>query len=249
MVHLLLAIIYLAFISLGLPDSLLGSAWPVMYPQFDVPVSSAGLISMIICLGTIVSSLNSDRFTRRFGAGMVTAVSVAMTALALFGFSVSGSFWMLCLIAIPYGLGAGGVDAALNNYVAVHYASHHMSWLHCMWGIGASVGPYVMSAALTGGWGWNVGYRIIAIFQIVLTAILFISLPLWKRRKDDTVQEQVGPALSLRQVFGIPGAKQIIVAFFAIARWSRQRFCGEAVIWYFMVECPRKLRPGLPACF
>ena len=136
MVHLLLGVIYLAFISLGLPDSLLGSAWPSMYGPFGVPVSFAGIISMIIAVGTIVSSLNSDRLTARFGPGRVTACSVALTALALFGFSLSSEFWMLCLWAVPYGLGAGSVDAALNNYVALHYASRHMSWLHCMWGRG-----------------------------------------------------------------------------------------------------------------
>lgn len=143
MIHLLLAVIYLSFISLGLPDALLGSAWPSIYPQFSVPVSYAGIISMIIAVGTIISSLQSDRLTRLLGAGKITAISVAMTAAALFGFSISSEFWMLCLWAIPYGLGAGSVDAALNNYVALHYTSRHMSWLHCMWGIGASVGPYI----------------------------------------------------------------------------------------------------------
>ena len=132
MFHLLLTVIYLSFISLGLPDSLLGSAWPSMYQEFHVPVSYAGIISMIIALGTIVSSLKSDWLTKKLGAGKVTLISVAMTALALFGFSVSHSFWLLCLWAIPYGLGAGSVDAALNNYVALHYTSRHMSWLHCM---------------------------------------------------------------------------------------------------------------------
>ena len=214
MTSLLLALIYLAFISLGLPDSLLGSAWPVMYPQFDVPMSYAGIISMIICAGTIVSSLNSDRLTRRFGAGAVTAVSVALTALGLLGFSWSNSFWLLCVIAVPYGLGAGGVDAALNNYVAVHYASRHMSWLHCMWGVGASIGPYIMSFALTGDYGWSMGYRSIGIFQIVLTVILFLSLPLWKTRKGKAEEASAGPALSMGQVFAIPGAKQIILTFF-----------------------------------
>ena len=132
MFQLLLIIIYLSFISLGLPDSLLGSAWPTIYPQLDVPVSYAGIISMIVALGTIVSSLQSDRLTRRLGTGKVTAVSVAMTAVALWGFSVSNAFWQLCLWAVPYGLGAGSVDASLNNYVALHYKSKHMSWLHCM---------------------------------------------------------------------------------------------------------------------
>lgn len=127
MFQLLLAIIYLSFISLGLPDALLGSAWPTMYPQLRVPVSYAGAISMIIALGTIVSSLQSYRLTRKLGTGKVTAISVGMTAVALFGFSTCTSFWMLCLWAIPYGLGAGNVDASLNNYVALHYESRHMS--------------------------------------------------------------------------------------------------------------------------
>lgn len=212
MFHLLLAVIYLSFISLGLPDSLLGSAWPMIYPQFAVPVSFAGIISTIISLGTIISSLQSDRLTKALGAGKVTAISVAMTAAALFGFSVSGSFWMLCLWAIPYGLGAGSVDAALNNYVALHYASRHMSWLHCMWGVGASVGPYIMSYALTGGSGWQGGYRIISLLQIGLTLILLFSLPLWKNADTSGIQQ--APALSLGQVLAIPGAKQVMGAFF-----------------------------------
>lgn len=164
MTHLLLAIIYLAFISLGLPDSLLGSAWPSMYGELGVPVSYAGVISAIISAGTIFSSLQCDRLTRRLGTGTLTALSVLTTAAALFGFSVSRSYASLCLWAIPYGLGAGSVDASLNNYVALHYASRHMSWLHCMWGLGASVGPYVMGFALSGGMGWSAGYRYIALF-------------------------------------------------------------------------------------
>ena len=146
MVSLLLPVIYLAFISLGLPDSLLGSAWPVMYQELGTSVSAAGIISMIISAGTIVSSLNSDRLNTRFGTGKVTAVSVLTTAVALFGFSISHSFWALCLWGIPYGLGAGSVDAALNNYVALHYKARHMSWLHCMWGIGAAGDMSSMSA-------------------------------------------------------------------------------------------------------
>ena len=150
MTHLLLLIIYLAFISLGLPDALLGSAWPTMYTEFHVPVSCAGIVSMIIALGTIISSLQSDRLTRKVGTGKVTAISVAVTAAALLGFSFTHSFWMLCLWAVPYGLGAGSVDASLNNYVALHYKSQHMSWLHCMWGVGAAIGPYIMGYALAG---------------------------------------------------------------------------------------------------
>lgn len=220
MIHLLLTIIYLAFISLGLPDALLGSAWPTMYPEFDVPVSYAGIISMIIALGTIISSLQSDRLTRKLGTGKVTAISVAMTAIALLGFSSSHAFWMLCVWAVPYGLGAGSVDAALNNYVALHYESHHMSWLHCMWGVGATVGPYIMGFALSGGKTWNTGYLYIGVLQIVLTAILVFSLPLWKERKtsespgntnENTTLEK---PLTLPQIIKIPGAKEVMLCFF-----------------------------------
>ena len=218
MFQLLLIIIYLAFISLGLPDSLLGSAWPTMYQEFSVPVSYAGGISMIIAVGTIVSSLQSDRLTKKLGTGKVTAVSVLMTAVALFGFSISHSYAALCLWAIPYGLGAGSVDASLNNYVALHYASRHMSWLHCMWGVGASLGPYIMGYVLSGGQGWNMGYRYIAILQIVLTAILIFSLPLWKKPgTDDTGRtdgEKKAKPLSLREIISIPGAKEIVITFF-----------------------------------
>ncbi|TPF97116.1 MFS transporter [Bifidobacterium sp. UTCIF-39] len=224
--NLLLAVIYVAFISLGLPDAILGSAWPVMYPQFDVPVSYAGMISMIISAGTIISALMSDRLTLKLGAGKVTAISVAMTALALAGFSFAPAFWVICLWAIPYGLGAGAVDAALNNYVALHYTSRHMSWLHCMWGIGASAGPYIMNYALTGGHTWNSGYRWVSILQMVLTALILISLPLWKTRSDNTADpgadqqpdtaDDTTPhkALSPLDVLAIPGAKSILVMFF-----------------------------------
>ena len=216
MFHLLLAIIYLSFISLGLPDALLGSAWPVMYGELAVPVSYAGMISMIIAVGTIISSLLSDWLTCKLGTGKVTAISVAMTAAALFGFSTCNAFWMLCLWAIPYGLGAGSVDASLNNYVALHYASRHMSWLHCMWGVGASVGPYIMGFVLSGGGHWTGGYRCIGILQIILTAILFLSLPLWKSRKDAAGEAEKAEAKPLTpgQILQIPGAKEIMVTFF-----------------------------------
>ncbi|MBW3087175.1 MFS transporter [Bifidobacterium sp. 82T24] len=224
--NLLLAVIYVAFVSLGLPDAVLGSAWPVMYRQFDVPVSYAGIVSMIISAGTIVSSLMSDRLTLKLGAGRITAISVAMTAVSLGGFSFSSQFWMLCLWAIPYGLGAGGVDAALNNYVALHYASRHMSWLHCMWGVGATAGPYIMGFALTGGFGWNNGYRWIAVLQIALTALIVLSLPLWRSRvggrSDDEggdVESEAGRTpdrkpLGILGVLAIPGAKSILIMFF-----------------------------------
>lgn len=216
MISILLAIIYLAFISLGLPDSLLGSAWPAIYREFEVPVSYMGIISMIISIGTVISSLRSDRLTKRFGAGKVTVVSVTMTAVALLGFSVSDSIWMLCLWAIPYGLGAGSVDAALNNYVAVHYASRHMSWLHCMWGLGAIIGPYAISFALTKGYGWHGGYRIIGIFQVVLSVILLLSLSLWKKQagSEEGSADAQTKSLTINEILKLTGAKEILVMFF-----------------------------------
>ncbi len=216
MYSLLILIIYIAFISLGLPDSLLGSAWPVMYKQLDVPLSYAGVITMIIAGGTVVSSLMSDRLTKRFRTGLVTAVSVLMTAVALFGFSISRSFIYLCLFAVPYGLGAGAVDAALNNYVALNYASRHMSWLHSFWGVGAAVSPYIMSYYLASGFGWNSGYRLVAIIQIILTVILFISLPLWKRNSINKNNNDTHvAALTLFQTLKIRGVKLILITFFS----------------------------------
>ena len=215
MIQLLLAMIYLSFISLGLPDGLLGAAWPTMCPEFNVPLSWAGGISMLISGCTIISSLMSDRLTHRFGTGKVTAFSVALSAAALIGFSTCGSYWQLLLWAIPFGLGAGGVDASLNNYVALHYASRHMSWLHCMWGIGATLGPNIMGFALSGGQHWTAGYRWVGMVQIALTAVLVLSLPLWKGRQGNAVEEgKEDKPLSLRQIFAIPGAREVMVMFF-----------------------------------
>ena len=226
MVSLLLVIIYVSFVSLGLPDALLGAAWPVMQTELSVPVSYAGGISLIIAVGTVISSLQADRLNRWLGPGRIMVFSVAMTALAIFGFSVSSTYWQLCLWAIPYGLGAGSVDACLNNYVALHYASRHMSWLHCMWGLGASIGPYIMGAALTGGMSWNMGYGIIGVLQIVLTFVLFLSLPLWKKQGGEDQNVTSGKPLSLKEVVSIPGAKEVMLAFFC--------YCGleqTAILW------------------
>ena len=242
MFHVLLTVIYIAFISLGLPDALLGSAWPVMYREFGVNVSCAGIISMIIAFGTVVSSLQSDRLTKRFGTGRVTAASVALTAFALFGFSLAHSFYALVFLALPYGLGAGSVDASLNNYVALHYKSRHMSWLHCMWGVGAALGPYVMGFALVHGHTWNAGYRTIAVLQTALTALLVFSLPFWKRNDKNNAAERISGAvqvpasdirpsvpkttepsafdsedtrpLSLKEIINLPGAKTVMLSFF-----------------------------------
>lgn len=225
MFSVLLPIIYIAFISLGLPDALLGAAWPTIYAQFDVPVSYAGIVSAVISCCTVVSSLMSDKLTSRYGAGKVTAISVAMTAFALLGFSVSGSFWVLCLFAIPYGLGAGSVDAALNNYVALHYASRHMSWLHCMWGVGTTIGPFIMGLALSGGHMWNIGYRYVGLIQVVISAVVFLSLPLWKsaERATDTSEHEPVP---LREVFKIPGAREVMLSFLCYCAYEQ-----TAILW------------------
>lgn len=234
MIHLLLIIIYVSFVSLGLPDALLGAAWPTMCQDLQVPVSYAGIIALIISAGTVVSSLLADRIHRRLDTGRVTAISVGMTAVALLGFSLSREYWQLCLWAIPYGLGAGSVDASLNNYVAVHFASRHMSWLHCMWGIGASIGPYIMGAALTGGMRWNSGYLAIALLQFLLTAVLLCTLRLWKAGGE--AGEECGKkreVLTLRQILAIPGAKEVFLAFFC--------YCGleqTCILWgssYFVL--------------
>lgn len=215
MFQILLIIIYLSFISLGLPDSLLGSAWPMMYREFSVPVSYVGIISMIIAIGTVVSSLQSDKLTKRFGTGVITAYSVAMTAIALFGFSISRSYLELCLWAIPYGLGAGSVDASLNNYVALHFANKHMNWLHCMWGVGASLGPYIMGYTLSSGNSWNKGYLYISIIQFIITSVLLFSLPLWKTKKNDKEKEErIQKPLSLKEIINIAGVKEIMITFF-----------------------------------
>ena len=212
MVSLLLPVIYLAFISLGLPDALLGAAWPSMYQGLGAGLSWAGGVSMIISAGTVISSLASDALTARLGPGKVTALSVGMTAAALFGFSASTAFWQLCLWAIPYGLGAGSVDAALNNYVALHYESRHMSWLHCMWGLGASGGPVIMGWALARG-SWQGGYRIISVLQVVLTAIIVFSLPLWKRPGEETGEEIRHEHRTLPQLMKVPGVPEVMVTF------------------------------------
>ncbi len=212
MYSFLLALIYLAFISLGLPDSLLGAGWPVMHSELGVPVSFMGIVSMIISGGTIVSSLLSDKMTRRFGTRIVTVASVFLTVIALFGFSFSSRFWMLLVFAVPYGLGAGAIDAALNNYIALHYKAKHMSWLHCFWGVGTIVSPFIMSHALTNG-TWNSGYRIVGSIQLAIAVLLLVTLPVWKINR--TKAEETGKTVGLRDALKIRGVPFLLLGFFA----------------------------------
>lgn len=214
MASLLIAIIYISFISLGLPDSLLGSAWPVMQIEFGAPLSAAGGISLIITAGTIISSLLSERIIRKFGAGIVNAASCALTALALLGFSYSNSVLMLCILAVPYGLGAGAIDVALNNYVALHFSARHMSWLHCFWGLGASISPYIMTYCLSSQHGWQTGYRSVSVIQLVLTVFLFLSLPLWRKLEasDATTEDTSAPSMGLLRAMRLRGLPLVLLA-------------------------------------
>lgn len=224
MFSMLLAVIYLAFISLGLPDSLLGSAWPTMRVHLGVPLSYAGIITMIISSGTIVSSLLSSRLIKKYSAGRITAVSVGMTAAALFGFSLSPTFLALCLFAIPYGLGAGAVDAALNNYVAVHYSSRHMSWLHAFWGVGVSISPYIMSFALSRRLGWQAGYRTVSLIQAALTIVMFLSLRLWGKPENGRESKDGHRVLSLYAAFHIKGVPYVMLSFLSFC--AAEATCG-----------------------
>lgn len=212
MYSFLLALIYIAFISLGLPDSLLGSGWPVVHLELGVPISYMGIVSMAISGGTIVSSLMSDRLNRKLGTRIVTVISVFLTVIALFGFSFSSRFWMLIVFAVPYGLGAGAIDAALNNYVALHYKAKHMSWLHSFWGVGTIVSPFIMGYALTNK-TWNSGCRIVGAIQLAIAILLLVTLPVWKVNKatDETEKKSVGLVSALK----IKGVPFLLTGFFA----------------------------------
>ena len=231
---LLLAVIYLIFISLGLPDSLLGSGWPSMQVDFGVPSSYAGFVSMTISCMTVISALLSPRMIRKFQTKWIIIASIALTVLGLIGFSFSSRYWMLFVIAVPYGLGAGSVDASLNNYVALHYASRHMSWLHCMWGIGASLGPYIMGYALA---RWNAGYRWTAYIQLGILLVCILSLPLWKKSESQS-EEESSDSAGIMETLKVPGVTLTLLAFFA--------YCaGEATCFLWTPSYFAGTRPGL----
>lgn len=239
---LLLAIIYLTFVSLGLPDSALGSAWPSMYGELGAGVSWAGVISAIVCAGTIVSSVLSTNIVRKLGTGKTCAISTGLTAVALIGYSSCASFWQLCLWAIPYGLGAGAIDAALNSYAAINFPARHMSWLHCMWGVGASVGPAIMSWRLAEG-TWHGGFVAIGAIQFAITAIIALSLPMWKRGKaleDCAEQEEDGassnsaPTRSRRELLAAPGVREILICFFCYC--ALETTCGQWAASYCTLQ-------------
>lgn len=233
MFSLLLGIIYLSFISLGLPDAILGAGWTIISNEFNVSISSMGIITIIISLGTITSSLQSDRLMKYFNVGKITVFSVALTSIALLGFSISNSFLSLCFWAIPYGLGAGSVDAALNNYVAVNYESKHMSWLHCMWGIGATLGPYILGTSLSYDKSWRYGYNIIFILQLILTIVLLFTLSIWDKENnnvtenellninDSNVNNSSNNIMKLSEIIKIKGVPEIMIAFFCFSSFEQ----------------------------
>lgn len=249
MFSLLLFIIYLSFISLGLPDAVLGAAWPIIHEEFGVPISFSGSIYMLISCCTILSSLKSESLRLRFGTGKITAFSVLLTAVAIFGFSISPSLSVMLFFAIPYGLGAGSVDAALNHYVAVHYSGRSMNWLHCMWGIGAALGPYILGFVLQRGESWRSGYLVLSIIQATLTIVLFFSLGLWgKEEKKEKTEEKKTP-MSFRQILSITGAKECLVSFFlycaieqTLGLWS-----GSFMVYSLKIEA--KLAASFVALF
>ncbi len=247
---LLLAVIYIAFISLGLPDSLLGSAWPTIRAAFDVPLSYMGFVSMIISGGTIISGLMSERLTKKLGTKVVTTVSVLLTAVALFGFSTVSEFYQLCLWGIPYGLGAGAIDAALNNYVALHYSSRHMSWLHCFWGVGTIVSPYIMSMALNYA-TWSDGYRWVSFIQFGIVLILVISLPLWKinGKKTEVSGEESKPLLGIRGALKIKGVPFLLTGFFAYCAAEATAMLWASSYLESVAELPKDEAAALGSLF
>ena len=211
---LLIAVIYLIFISLGLPDSLLGSGWPAMRAFFGVPSSFAGYVSMTISFMTIISALLSPRLMRKMQTKWIVIISIMLTVAGLLGFSICTEYWMLFLMAVPYGLGAGAIDASINNYVAMHYSGAVMNFLHCFYGVGAMISPYIMAAALRRA-RWNEGYRWTAYLQIAILVVCILSLPLWKRNQTKEEEETLKNSAGIREVVKIPGAVQTLIAFFA----------------------------------
>ncbi len=229
---LLLAVIYLIFISLGLPDSLLGSGWPKMQTAFDVPSSYAGYVSMTISFMTIISALLSPGIIKRFHTKWIVIVSIFMTILGLLGFSISKEYWMLFVIAVPYGLGAGAIDASVNHYVANHYSGSAMNFLHCFYGVGAVISPYIMALALSRA-RWNEGYRWTAFVQTGILLVCILSLPLWKKTEEISDEDAGRNSAGIRETIKVPGVIFTLIAFYAYCSgemtcflWTPSYFAG-----------------------
>lgn len=211
---ILLIIIYLTFISLGLPDAILGSAWPIIHDELNVSITYAGIVTIITTAGTIISSLFSEKIVRRFSTGKVTTFSVFLTSVGLLGIYFSPNFLWICLLSIPLGLGGGAVDSVLNNFVAINYKASHMNWLHCFWGIGATLGPFIMSLFLFKENGWRIGYATIGVIQAALVICLVISLPLWRKFEKKQTIEKEHTEIKLNKILKINGMKPALISFF-----------------------------------
>lgn len=222
----LLIIIYIAFIGLGIPDSLFGTAWPAIYSELELPISFGSFVTIIISCGTVLSSVISSKIISRLGTNKVSAYSTLLTALALLGFSFAPNLWVMCFWAIILGIGAGAIDVALNNYVAIHYSATHMSFLHCFYGVGVSVSPYILSLVIAGNFGWRGGYRIAFAIQLIITLLLFLSLPLWRKAHggENESEENTHKDLSFGSVLKIPGVKMMCSLF--IASCAIECTCG-----------------------
>ena len=235
MATLLLIVIYIAFIGLGIPDSLFGAAWPAIYGEFNLPVSYANFVTLTTSLCTFISSLISARVINRFGTDKVTAVSTALTAVAIFTMSFSGNYFFMPLLAIPLGLGAGAIDSGLNNYVALHYNAMQMNFLHCFYGMGVSLSPYLLSFALSGAGGWRAGYRTVAIIQMIISVIVIVTLPIWKKsgHAENDAKEELPKTLSAKEIFAVKGLFKVWMMFFTAC--AIEFCCG---IWgsTFLVE-------------
>ena len=222
----LLIIIYIAFIGLGIPDSLFGTAWPAIYSDFGLPFSFGSFVTVIVSCGTVISSIISSKVIAKLGTNKVSAYSTLLTAIALLGYSFAPNLWVMCFLSVILGIGAGSIDVALNNYVALHYSATHMSFLHCFYGVGVSVSPYILSLVIAGKSGWRGGYRITFVIQLAIAALLFISLPLWhkvhgaERNADETEHK----SLSLGNILKIPGVKMMCGLF--IASCAIECTCG-----------------------
>lgn len=230
MASLLIAVIYLAFISLGLPDSLLGSAWPTMQSAFGVPSSYAGYVSMTISFMTIISALISPKLIKNLPTKWIVIISIFLTILGLFGFSFAAQYWVLFLFAVPYGLGAGSVDASLNHYVANHYSSSVMNFLHCFYGLGAIISPNLMALALKYA-RWNEGYRWTAYLQMGILVVCILSLPLWK--SSEGAAQETAETAGIKEALKVPGVMLTLIAFFAYCAgeatcflWTSSYFAG-----------------------
>lgn len=222
----LLIIIYIAFIGLGIPDSLFGTAWPAIYSEFELPISFGSFVTIIISCDTVLSSVISSKIISRLGTNKVSAYSTLLTALSLLGFSFAPNLWVMCFWAIILGVGAGAIDVALNNYVAIHYSATHMSFLHCFYGVGVSASPYILSLVIAGNFGWRGGYKIAFAIQLIITLLLFLSLPLWRKAHggENESEENTHKDLSFGSVLKIPGVKMMCSLF--IASCAIECTCG-----------------------